>query len=218
MALLVVAEVNYVVISGGGKFRLQADIQGAANNNERKLVWSEPNGCVDNGIFTIPTVITPTVYTVTVKMLEDLSQQEQITVTVNPKKIIKKINNLKVWQHGSGENSFITIQILDNEGIGFKAKIKLSESLNPAAIFSVFSTNPLVDETDDSGALTVPLDQTALAERLDRFIHIQAIGSGKDDKVFLYQIRPEKCPRCKSPLWNGTKCLTCNYPKTRKTR
>ena len=218
MALLVVAELNYTVISGGSKFRIQADVQGAANNNERKLVWSEPNGCVDNGIFTIPDVKMPTVYTVTVKMLEDLSRQEQITVTVMPKKIIKKINDLKVWQHGSGDNSFLTIQILDNEGVGFKGKIKLSESLNPAAVFSVFTLNPIECETDDAGALSVPLDQTALVERLDRFIHIQAMGSGQDDEVFLYQIRPEKCPRCKSPRWNGVKCLTCNYPKSRKAR
>lgn len=214
MANLVVPESNYTVISGGGKFRIQADVQGARNANEKKLIWGEPNGCIDNGVFTIPTVVTPTTYIVTVSMLEDSAQTQQITVTVNPKPILKKIGSLKVWQHGTS----LTSQVLDIEGIGFKTKLKLTEHYPVVSgVLPAFTPAPDFD-TDDKGCLTITLDQSALAQNVDRSIHVQAMGSDKEETIFLRKIRKEKCPRCQSPLWDGNKCPTCNYPKSRKSR
>lgn len=94
MARLYIPTTSFTV-EAGKKFIIPAGVRESRDNREKMLVWSEPNGCIDQrGNFTAPKVEKDTIFTVSVLRLEDPNDQAQIAVTVKPAEAPKPDYNI----------------------------------------------------------------------------------------------------------------------------
>ncbi|MBI2459097.1 MAG: hypothetical protein HYV53_00920 [Parcubacteria group bacterium] len=188
MANLYVPRTDYIT-EATRKIKIVAEVQGARDQKDRKLVWSEENGLIDqNGIFSPPQVKQDETFTVSIQRLEDPNDQATITVMVKKaeeKKSEAEPCELEIRPHGANGKYSISIQVLNPYK---KANLVIYDD---SALKPILTGNVkrLEVPTNDKGYYT--FDLLPFKER-QREIHVEIVGSGANKKITLSGPRPPK--------------------------
>lgn len=188
MANLYVPRTDYMT-EAPRKIKIAAEVQNARDQKERKLVWSEENGLIDqNGIFSPPQVKQDETFIVLVQRLEDPADQAIITVTVKKseeKKSEAEPCELEIRPHGADGKYSISIQVLNPRK---KADLIIYDDSALKPILPG-KQKKIKKPTNDKGYYT--FDLLPFKER-QREIHIEIVGSGANKKITLSGPRPPK--------------------------
>lgn len=188
MANLYVPRTDYVT-EVPRKVKIVAEVKNARDQKDRKLIWSDENGLVDqNGIFSPPAVKQDEVFIVLVQRLEDTADQATITVTVKKsaeKKSEAEPCEIEIRPHGTNGKYSISIQVLNPHK---RADLIIYDD---SALKPILPGNikKLEVPTNDKGYYT--FDLLPFKER-QREIHIEIVGSGANKKITLSGPRPLK--------------------------
>jgi hypothetical protein len=218
--VLVVPDAGKVLeLQSGQKYKIPAEANGPGNSWERRLIWSQKEGLIDqNGVFSAPITKMDMNYTVEVRRSSDLVTAP-VVVHVLVKKAEEKPSDrqpteIEIREHGKKGKYRLSCQVFDQNKKGVKSTIVFYDNSSKKSILPGNKCRVML-ATGNNGWLDVNLSPFKDSVRR---IQIEVVGMAKNNIISLAGPKEKRCPRCHSKRWDGKTCKHCSYPKPRVTR